>query len=231
VSDTLPPGPPAVVLPAFDAVLESESIPSLDSVLRLGQELVAHLWDEIAPRRVRNEETETTQWTNELLVRACQCARGNPAVGPDVVSEVLRKIEANRRWPSVRMELRFVRDRLRAEPLPGGGEQGTGGPAAPTTTGAGRDEGGPSAPASEIAGDETPPSWSDLGDAKRAILTVLGKATERLDGQALAKKAGYKYGSLRHHVGDLQRYRYIDRTKDGYAITPSGSALVPCDRV
>lgn len=70
-----------------------------------------------------------------------------------------------------------------------------------------------------------------MGDAKRAILTVLGRAKERLDGKGIATKAGYKYGTLRHHFGELQDWKYIDKTKDGYAITPTGATLVRCESV
>jgi hypothetical protein len=75
--------------------------------------------------------------------------------------------------------------------------------------------------------DEGPPGWDGLGDARRAILTVLAEAPGRRGGRAVATKAGYKYGSLRHHFGPLQTWGYIDRTKDGYSITPGGRALVP----
>jgi AcrR family transcriptional regulator len=51
-----------------------------------------------------------------------------------------------------------------------------------------------------------------------------------MQGQGVAKKAGYAYGTLRHHFGDLQRWNFIDNTKDGYAITTTGSELVPCER-
>jgi predicted transcriptional regulator len=70
-----------------------------------------------------------------------------------------------------------------------------------------------------------------LGEAKRTILTVLIKSNERVQGRGIATKAGYKYGSLRHHFGELQTWGFIDRTKDGYAITPTGAALVQCERV
>ena len=73
------------------------------------------------------------------------------------------------------------------------------------------------------------PAWTDLGEAKRAILTVLNRSTERLQGGDIAGKAGYAVGTLRHHFGPLQSYKYIDKTHDGYAITSTGAALVPCD--
>jgi len=75
--------------------------------------------------------------------------------------------------------------------------------------------------------DERPPGWAALGDARRAILTVLAKETVRRDGLWVAGKAGYKHGTLRHHFRPLQDCNYIDRTKDGYAITPGGRALIP----
>lgn len=78
---------------------------------------------------------------------------------------------------------------------------------------------------------EAPPSWTDLGDAKRAILKVLNKSTERLQGAGIANKAGYTPGTLRHHFGELQTWNYIDKTKDGYAITPAGAAIVPRERM
>src|SRR5262249_16813825 len=91
-------------------------------------------------------------------------------------------------------------------------------------TGTEKDEG-----EKEPAGSGT--GWTGLGDAKRAILTVLNRSTERMQGEGIAKKAGYKYGSLRHHFGELQTWNYIDKAKDGYAITPTGAALVPCESV
>ncbi len=93
-----------------------------------------------------------------------------------------------------------------------------------------------SSPAAKPQGEEEKPptgavpGWTDLGDAKRAILTVLNKSTERLQSEGIAKKAGYTSGTLRHHFGELQSWNYIDRTKDGYAITSTGTALVPCER-
>ncbi|MBA4063629.1 MAG: hypothetical protein C0501_07935 [Isosphaera sp.] len=75
------------------------------------------------------------------------------------------------------------------------------------------------------------PGWAELGDAKRAILTALGQYAERRDGKAIAAKAGYTYGSIRHHFGDLQRWNYVDRDSDGYALTPAGAALVPRESV
>lgn len=76
------------------------------------------------------------------------------------------------------------------------------------------------------------PKWTALGEAKRTILTVLKSSTDRLHGPAIAVKAGYKDGTLRHHYSDLQRLRYIDNTKDGYGITKAGADLVPpCKRV
>jgi len=75
------------------------------------------------------------------------------------------------------------------------------------------------------------PGWADLGDAKRSVLIVLSKANERMPGEAIAKKAGYSYGTLRHHFPELQTWNYIDKTMDGYAITPTGAALVPCESV
>lgn len=77
----------------------------------------------------------------------------------------------------------------------------------------------------------SPPGWAELGDAKRAILMVLNKSIEGMQGMGIAKEAGYKYGTLRHHFGELQTWKYIDKSKDGYTITPSGAALVPCERV
>lgn len=76
-------------------------------------------------------------------------------------------------------------------------------------------------------GDGCPPQgWEEMGEAKRAILTALHGLTKRLDGQELAKKAGYTYGTLRRHTGNLQRWNYIDLKKDGYALTPVGEALM-----
>ncbi|MFO0842098.1 MAG: hypothetical protein U0797_06805 [Gemmataceae bacterium] len=75
------------------------------------------------------------------------------------------------------------------------------------------------------------PNWASLRDAKRAILTVLSRASEPLQGRGVARGAGYKEGSLRHHYAELQTWGYIERTKDGYIITPTGAALVQCERV
>lgn len=94
------------------------------------------------------------------------------------------------------------------------------------TEAAGRATSGQSTPPGESA-----PGWTKLGDAKQAILTVLSKSTKRMQGKAIAEKAGYTDGTLRHHYGDLQMWDYIDKTKDGYAITPTGTALVPNERV
>lgn len=76
-----------------------------------------------------------------------------------------------------------------------------------------------------------PPSWLELGDAKQAVLLALSQLAERMLGQGVAKKAGYKYGSLRHHFGKLVKSNYIDKTKDGYAITSAGRALIPSKSV
>jgi hypothetical protein len=80
---------------------------------------------------------------------------------------------------------------------------------------------------------EKPLSWSELGDAKRAILTVLNRSTERLQGRGVAEKtaARYKTGALRHHFRALQSWRYIDKAKDGYAITSAGRALISHESV
>jgi len=95
-----------------------------------------------------------------------------------------------------------------------------------------------SAPPNEVrqdAGEKPPtasvPGWTDMGEAKRTILIVLKKANRRMQGRAIAKEAGYKYGTLRHHFGELQVWNYIDKTKGGYALTPTGAALVSCERV
>jgi hypothetical protein len=74
--------------------------------------------------------------------------------------------------------------------------------------------------------EDTPPRWDELGEAKQSILIVLSRASKRLKGQAVAQKAGYKPGTLRHHYGDLKRWNYIDRSNDGYGITQTGAALV-----
>lgn len=87
-------------------------------------------------------------------------------------------------------------------------------------------------PLPESDSSNTVEDWQTMGEAKRAVLTVLRKAAERMEGQTIAGKAGYKYGTLRHHFGDLQRWGYVDRERDGYAITPAGVALVPpCESV
>jgi hypothetical protein len=71
------------------------------------------------------------------------------------------------------------------------------------------------------------PTWAELGDAKRAILEALHNASgRRLDGKEVASKAGYSHGTVRQHLGDLQRWQYIDRARGGYALTPAGAALV-----
>lgn len=75
------------------------------------------------------------------------------------------------------------------------------------------------------------PNWANLGDAKRAILTVLNKSKSRMQGPGIAKDAGYTHGSLRHHFKELQLWNYIDKGKGGYAITPTGAALVLCEPV
>jgi hypothetical protein len=86
--------------------------------------------------------------------------------------------------------------------------------------------------AGSLAGTETqtdhnPPEWTEMKPSMQAILTALNSASARLNGSAVAKKAGYKNGTLRHHYGDLRHWGFIDKTKDGYAITPAGRALVP----
>jgi hypothetical protein len=75
---------------------------------------------------------------------------------------------------------------------------------------------------------ESPRGWTELGEAKQAILTALKAATERLKYRDLAKKAGYTPDTVRQHTGILWRWGYIDNTTDGYAITPVGAALIPC---
>jgi hypothetical protein len=65
----------------------------------------------------------------------------------------------------------------------------------------------PKRPSQDRQPARSPPGWADLGDAKRTILTVLNGARERLQGQGIATKAGYKYGSLRHHFGKLQTWK------------------------
>jgi len=77
------------------------------------------------------------------------------------------------------------------------------------------------------ASQEMPPNWDDLGEAKRNILEALSKLKDRLKNRALAPKAGYDPDSLRRHYGDLKGWGYIDHTKDGYAITAAGRAIVP----
>jgi hypothetical protein len=98
--------------------------------------------------------------------------------------------------------------------------------AAPSPIGAGQGEGG--TPAADPA-----PTWDELNEAKRTILIALHEAAQkgagRLRGEAVAEKAGYKYGSARRHFGDLQRCGLIDKKKDGYAITSEGMAIVPCE--
>jgi len=98
-------------------------------------------------------------------------------------------------------------------------------PAAPTVTSSGGPEGGTQPTA------DAPPSWIDLGCAKQAILTVLNTSTDRMQGMGIAKKAGYKPGTLRHHYQKLQDWNYIEKTNDGYAITTVGGTLVPCKSV
>jgi biotin operon repressor len=83
----------------------------------------------------------------------------------------------------------------------------------------------------EEPGSEAPKDWATMGVSKQAILIVLNRATERMNGPALAGKTGYSAGSLRHHYGALQRWGYIDWAKGGYAITPAGSAVMPCEPV
>ncbi len=78
---------------------------------------------------------------------------------------------------------------------------------------------------------ESTHSWEDLGAAKSAVPIALSRATARLPWPGVAKKAGYKPGTLRHHFGELQEWNYIDRTKDGYAITPTGATLVARESV
>lgn len=95
------------------------------------------------------------------------------------------------------------------------------GDTASQTTGSPGGEGGP--PPSV----DGPKDWAGMGEAKRAILTVLRRTAGRLDGKEVAKDAGYTHGTLRHHFGELQRWNYIDRANDGYAITPTGAGLVP----
>lgn len=78
-----------------------------------------------------------------------------------------------------------------------------------------------------IAPTSAPPGWTELGPAKQEILRRLKKASERLQGRGIAKLAGYKSGTVRHHLPALIKWGYIDRTSDGYAITPTGAALPP----
>lgn len=113
------------------------------------------------------------------------------------------------------LELPTLPARLAVVPVP---ERGEGGP--------------PSQPEPESAQDESAADWQSMGEAKRTVLTVLRTADRRMDGKAVAEKAGYKHGTLRHHFGDLQRWGYVDRATDGYGITPAGVAIVPpCESV
>jgi hypothetical protein len=102
-------------------------------------------------------------------------------------------------------------------------------PTSAPTTGVRQDEGrtpaDPAADGGERAAD--PPRWDELKDAKRAILTVLARNADPMQNAEVATKAGYKPGTLRHHYGALQCWRFIASTKDGYRITPTGRALIP----
>ncbi|QJX00248.1 hypothetical protein [Frigoriglobus tundricola] len=84
----------------------------------------------------------------------------------------------------------------------------------------------------ERADDATDsPTWNELGEAKKTILTVLARAADPMQNPAVAQKAGYKPGTLRHHYGGLKDWRFVELTKDGYRITPAGRALIPPDKV
>lgn len=84
----------------------------------------------------------------------------------------------------------------------------------------------------EVPAEESRGNWQTMGEAKRTVLTVLKRAGERMHGPAIAERAGSTHGTLRHHFGDLQRWGYVDRGKDGYAITPAGVAVMPpCESV
>jgi hypothetical protein len=93
----------------------------------------------------------------------------------------------------------------------------------------------PTVPTSNERGDksitDSVPTWDSLGDAKRAILQVLSDARSALQNSAVAQKAGYKAGTLRHHYGELQQWALIESTKDGYKITAAGRALLPAEKV
>lgn len=78
--------------------------------------------------------------------------------------------------------------------------------------------------------ENAPPTWDGLGEAKRAILKVLSRPTVAMKSPAIAIKAGYKDGTLRHHYTALKDSKLIITTKDGYKITPPGRALIPSDK-
>jgi DNA-binding IclR family transcriptional regulator len=83
----------------------------------------------------------------------------------------------------------------------------------------------------KILDEGGPPGWDDLKDAKRAIMKALKGTADRLQNKAIAENTGYKRGSLRHHYGELQRWGYISKTHEGYALTPAGAELILCKPV
>ena len=72
-----------------------------------------------------------------------------------------------------------------------------------------------------------PPTWNELNNTKRLILSALFRAQNPLSGQKLAKQAPCAHSTLRKHVPKLVTWGYAVRLPTGYSITGAGKSLIP----